>query len=139
MNMMRLDLFIYWWCIFVSSSNNIVVTPTLYGSMQYKLQYIMFILILWCWSGCNCADICIWRWYIVAVWHRQKYTSGNFFMIFLSYWFFSTLFQFCTMRRKVKHKKIIVCTTKIKFPFPHPAELKFKFELVLTQCISRYD
>lgn len=71
---------------------------------------------------------------------RQKYTSGNFFMIFYFILLvFSTLFQFCTMRRKVKHKKIIVCTTKIKFPFPHPAELKFKFELVLTQCISRYD
>ena len=39
---------------------------------------------------------------------RQKYTSGNFFMIFFILLVFSTLFQFCAMRRKVKHKKIIV-------------------------------
>ena len=37
---------------------------------------------------------------------RQKYTSGNFFMIFFILLVFSTLFQFCTMRRKVKHKKL---------------------------------
>ena len=37
---------------------------------------------------------------------RQKYTSGNFFMIFFILLVFSTLFQFCTMRRKVKQKKL---------------------------------
>ena len=40
---------------------------------------IMLILILWCWSGCNCADICIWRWYIVAVWHWKLWSTKIYF------------------------------------------------------------
>ena len=70
---------------------------------------------------------------------RQKYTSGNFFMIFYFYLIgiFNTIsiLYYATESEAKKNYS----TTKIKFPFPHPAELKFKFELVLTQCISRYD
>ena len=70
---------------------------------------------------------------------RQKYTSGNFFMIFYFYLIgiFNTIsiLYYATESEAQKNYS----TTKIKFPFPHPAELKFKFELVLTQCISRYD
>ena len=77
----------FWWWdwiysyiddVFLSLLPMILSLLTPYGICSISFN-IMLILILWCWSGCNCADICIWRWYIVAVWHWKLWSTKIYF------------------------------------------------------------